>query len=289
MWASSTWTERGRLLRRAEAHFAALPPEHQHKPLGWKLADFVLSTGTGSSTMYTYAKALRSTCHKVGAERMPLLDLVITGLSADSNMAEPEQARPITPAELNFLGEQAWRHDPTGRLALSLWLAWKTASRWADVAALSKKHFLEIDVTRRQVVVQWGDLKTNRFKRFQATGLTVIELNEDEPPETLRCLQDLLRPLSPETIFCPMTTSQFRHWMQSFPRTRHLSAHSIKRGAIDQLITAAAAGKLDARLIPLVAKHQDQLHQFPSSTLRYGSRLPDLARALGTQNATRHL
>jgi hypothetical protein len=68
-----------------------------------------------------------------------------------------------------------------------------------------------------------------------------------------------------------------------------LTAHSPKRGAVGVLVEAAMQGQLDPRLIPLVAKHKDQLHDFPVATLRYAPNKVQLARMLGTQNATRIL
>ena len=65
-----------------------------------------------------------------------------------------------------------------------------------------------------------------------------------------------------------------------------LTAHSFKRGAVDYLLKAAEQGILDPRLIPLVAKHQDHLHDFPSSTLRYTSNPQSFARVLGTGQAS---
>ena len=67
---------------------------------------------------------------------------------------------------------------------------------------------------------------------------------------------------------------------------KRYSAHSIKRGAVDILIEAAAEGKVDPRLIPLLSKHKDDLMNFPSSTLRYTSNKVALAKMLKTQLAT---
>jgi hypothetical protein len=71
--------------------------------------------------------------------------------------------------------------------------------------------------------------------------------------------------------------------------TQRLTAHSIKRGALDVLLNAACTSKLDPRLIALVAKHKDQLHEFTAATIRYLANKDNLARMLGTQKATKWL
>ena len=169
-----------------------------------------------------------------------------------------------------------------------LWLAWKTASRWGDLQDLRKENFL-FDLPNNQVVIRWGKLKTNRRRRFAPTGLTVIQ--EDFHPEmTLSLLQRLVSRLRPgETLAGTWTTRAFRSWMQSIPEAAHLTAHSIKRGAIDRLFELAAQGLVDVRLIPLVAKHKDNLRQFPPSTIGYASCTINIARSLGSQNATKLL
>ena len=291
IWAARTWAGRSYLLRRLQLHVQALPPEHTSKPLGWMVADFVISTRVSAATQYTYATSLRSLLKKTGAASLPLLDLVVTGLGVMANATRPKQAQPASRTQVAFLMRRALalRNDPSRRLAMSLYIAWKTASRWNDVEGLRKENFIEFDHGRRQVVIEWGSLKTNRRQRFKATMFTVIQ--EDESPYTLVLLQQAVAALNREETLTTKSTDQLRKWMRTFTETSQLGAHSIKRGAADELMEAAAADppRLDPRLIPLLLKHQDALHEFPASTLRYPSRKVAMARALGTQNATKLL
>jgi hypothetical protein len=291
IWAASTWAGRSQLLRRLQLHIQALPAEHASKPMGWMVSDFVLSTGASAASMHTYGSSLRSLLRKTGTPSLPLLDLVVTGLGVMANASRPKQAQPASRAQMEFLVSRALalRNDPTWRHAMSLYVAWKTASRWNDVVGLRKENFIAFDHARRQVVIEWGSLKTNRRQRFKATMFTVVQ--EDVSPHTLRLLEHAVRTLNTEEPLATKSTEQLRKWMRAFPTTRQLGAHSIKRGAADELMEAAAAEppRLDPRLIPLVLKHQDALHEYPASTLRYPSRKVAMARALGTQNATKLL
>ena len=215
--------------------------------------------------------------------------MTIAGLRVLSNKAVPVQARPATRAQGEFLMRQALSipSDPTCRLAMTLYVAWKTGSRWSDVSDLRRQNFIHFDHERRQVVVEWGSLKTNRRQRFRATMFTVIQ--EDQHPQTLRLLETAVRGLARDQLLTTKNTDSFRRWLRSFRETRHLGAHSIKRGVADELMDAAAEGRLDVRLIPLVLKHQDALHEFPAATLRYAQRKVAVARALRTQDATKLL
>lgn len=256
-------------------------------PIGWQVADFVLSTNTKATTQHQYAKTLRTVLRKCGWGTTPLLDLVISGLAVQANSVDIRHAAPATPAHVTYLIRQAWIKDRSGRLPLSIWLCWKTTSRWDDIRGLTKESFLLIDHDRHQIVIEWGDLKTNRLQRYRSTGFTVVQ--EDQQPLVTTMFQRLLRTMRRAEPLTTWTTAQFRTWLQSFPLTQHLSAHSLKRGAVDRLMEKACDGLFEPRLIPLLAKHQDPLWNFPETTIRYTSAKVAFARLMRTQDATRHI
>jgi hypothetical protein len=66
----------------------------------------------------------------MGITSTPVLDLVISGATVASATTPINQAHPATPDDMRCLLERAWVEDPSGRLAMALWVAWKTASRW---------------------------------------------------------------------------------------------------------------------------------------------------------------
>lgn len=258
-------------------------------PTGWLISDFVVNNCTHlqPSTQLQYARTLRTIVRKVGHPEMPLLDMTIAGLQVRANKAPIRQAPPATPEQMRALHAAAWEHDPTGRLAMTIWLCWKTTSRWADIYGLRKRNFLCFDEDRQQIVIEWGDLKTNRKQRYRSCGFTVVQ--EERHLLTIGLLRRLVNRLHRDERLAPMTTRQFARFLRGCEQTRNLSAHSIKRGSLDHLVEKAADGLFEPRLIPLLAKHKDELHEFPPSTLRYISRKIALARMLGTQNATRLL
>ena len=256
-------------------------------PIGIQMTSFVTATRTSASTQYTYAKTLRALAHRLGSTSTPVLDMVISGLRVSSNATPPEQAVPATPQQMQILMGHAWQHDSSGKFPLALWIMWKTASRADDMRGLTKKSILLVDNNNNQVVIEWGDLKTNRQQRYRNYSLTVLQ--EDTHPATLNILQGVLRRMKADDKLFVMSTTTFRRWMQSFPQTRSLTAHSIKRGAINILAQHAAEGRFDPRLLAVVAKHQDPLHAFPSTTLRYVTDKIAMARMMRTQDATRWL
>jgi integrase len=286
MWAANTWDARRHLLQRFWDHVRATPSLWQ-MPLGFQMSAFITaSTTTKASTKHSYAKTLRAVAHKVG-QQVPVLDLLVAGLAVKANSEDPVQAVPATREQMTAAMARAWRTDPSGRLAMSLYIAWKTASRWSDVCSLRKAHFIEFDLRRHQVVIEWGTIKTNRRERYRPTAYTVVQ--EDRYPLMLQQLQRVVNDLQPEQHLSPKTTAQIRAWFAADPITSRLTAHSIKRGALDVLLNVACQSKLDPRLIALLAKHKDTLHEFPAATIRYLANKGNLARMLGTQKATKWL
>lgn len=287
MWATRTWEARSSILRRLLDFMDKMHPDLQQLPLGAKMALFVLSTNTKPSSKLTYLSSLRSLTRRLGLPATPLLDLVGAGLTVRANAMTPVQAPPATPNDLARLSERAWRTDKSGKLPMNLYVMWKSASRWDDLCHLQKNNFLEFTANPSQVVIEWAQLKTNRQQRFRSTGFTVIQ--EDTAPLTIQVLQRVVSKMTKNEMFTSLTSTQLRHWLRQDPATAHLTCHSFKRGALDVALERAVQGLFNPRLLPLLAKHQDPLMAFPSSTIRYASNKPALARMLGTQEVTRHL
>jgi hypothetical protein len=166
-------------------------------------------------------------------------------------------------------------HNPTLRVAL--FVAWKCAARWADVLELSGKSFVQLTPT--QIVVAWDSTKTTSAGDFRAWRWTVI--HDRLPMDWVVQVLETLGQLQPLTR---VPTSVLPQHLQKFGGD--FTAHSIKRGALDHLVREAVDGKLDIKLIPLLAKHQDPSNQFPASTLRYIQDKVALALLLGSQKAT---
>lgn len=293
MWASSTWKTNSSLLQRLRLHVAA-HPQLSPLPMSLQVADFLASMKgrVQESTRHSYGKTLRAMARRVGATTA-VLDLQLKGIAASATTRTPKQAPPCSFANLHTIFERAWReselpNSQLRRLPLILYVVWKTASRWGDLQQLTKKSFLTQGTAPAEIVVEWGSgTKTTRFQPYIPSGWTMI--NEEKHPMMMQQLKNELRKMKKGEKFCTISTERIRRWLRADPATARLTAHSFKRGALQVLVDHAVAGELDPRLIPLIAKHKDDLHGFPSSTLRYVASKVSLAKMLGSGKATRLL
>jgi hypothetical protein len=211
------------------------------------------------------------------------LDAYISSLSASGALIPQRQATPATRAQIVQMIERA-QAEGRPHLAAAIYIAFKSASRVGDVfSVLKRRHF--IHVTDTSIIIEWPSTKTTRRDPFRVSGWVVIV--ENTQPSLLRQVARTLQAMTdPDELLLNMSTTTFTMWMNSSTTTRDLTAHSIKRGAIGILINAAALGQLEPRLIALLAKHKDALHDFPATTLRYAPDKVQLARMLGSQKAT---
>jgi hypothetical protein len=283
LWTTKVWSSRASLLLRLRT----FSEQHRlsHLPLGVQAAAFISSLQRiKQSTMKQYASGLSSTLSRLG-HQTPMLDLLRSALSASGSTIPTRQAPPASVLQVFVLVNAALRAG-SDRLAVGLFLCWKTASRWDDVHHLRKESFLLL--TPRRIIIAWGATKSNRRQAFRPDSWTVV----DEPDPSRAWMMELclrtIAALRPEQLLLEsFTTDKVRKLMRQQTATAELTAHSIKRGAINVLIAAAVEGRLrDPRLIPLLAKHKDALHWFPQTTLGYVDDKVQLALMLGTQHAT---
>jgi hypothetical protein len=266
--AAPTWEARHGLFRR----FLAAEPSLQHQDVGTQLAMFVQSQQVMLSSRLTYAKTLSAIATALGWE-VPMLRLYMAGLRKLGAEAPTHQATPL-PRDLMRRIISATR-DPHTQAAL--FLAWKTASRWADILTLTRESFVQLTPT--QIVIEWSRTKTTSQGDFNPWRWTVVH-DEGSMAELVRTLRSLRRNQPLTTI----PTAQVPQLLQRFGGD--YTAHSVKRGAVDHLVHEAVAGRLDQQLIPLLAKHQNVASQFPATTLRYVGDKVSLALMLGSQKAT---
>lgn len=247
---------------------------------------FIMAQTCNLASKYSYAKTLRAIARKL-AIQTPLLDVLITSLSAMGALHPTEQATPATRAQVQFLVRKAIDLD-SSILAVMIYLMWKSASRFDDLQHLTKESLLLHDPTQNLIVLQWNQTKTTRHDPYRPSGWTVVqELNY---PEMLQLTVQLFNQQAPNSpFFSQVTYRAFLRFLKSFQETQDLTAHSFKRGAVGELFRLAMNNVIEPRLIPLLAKHKDQLHQFPSTTLRYAPDPIAAAMTFGTHFATRHL
>ena len=281
IWADGTWRARASLLERLRL-FSAMNSIDTWS-MGMQAVAMISSLEVAKQTKLSYAKTLAAMSRRFGHE-CPLLDAFIAALRADGATIPMTQANPVTREDVLALCTRAFDQELPIHQAL-LYLMWKTASRYDDVTRLTRESviFQEDNVA----VIEWPATKSTRSDPFRVSGWTVIV--EENIPVLLFDALDTISALPPNQRLTTMASGTFTRWLQAQPNRSHLTCHSFKRGSLGYLISAAAEGRLDPRLIPIMAKHKDQLHDFPVTTIRYAPNKVDVARMFGTQNATRLL
>ncbi|EKF98945.1 hypothetical protein TCSYLVIO_010151, partial [Trypanosoma cruzi] len=144
MWAPSTW-ERGMSLA---GQFTTFCRPHEQPMNEEGCAAFLMAIDVAPSTRLQYARMLRS---MLEMNRTPL-DMMIMGLQKIAVRSETKE-------EMN----QVIRSRTDWKERVVLRLAWITASRWSEIAALTAKNFsLEADGT----LIWTGPWRRRRRKRI---------------------------------------------------------------------------------------------------------------------------
>ena len=133
MWAVSTIDQRKRLWSRYVRWVTdrSLPMDANSAVL------FVTATGAKSQSLLNYAKALSGIMKHLGMENQPLRSLQVA-LRADGATVPESQATPI-PREIL----EEWCQTQELGVSTAVMVAWKTMSRWGEVAALSSGSFIQ--------------------------------------------------------------------------------------------------------------------------------------------------
>lgn len=268
VWAKSTLSQRRSLWNRFLTFRSTRPVESFDR----SAAVFVATMPeVALSTKKTYISGLAALLGHLSVPT-PTSHLMLRGLK---NMGANIPTDPATPAlrsEVQMLIKQL----PL-EIAMPIWLMWKTASRWDDVAMLTKESFLVI--SEKEIIIRFGKTKSNREMASKPSSLVQIL---DRFPMRVQSL--FLSSLRPQRSVMPLTRDAFVETIQNyFP---HLTAHSFKKGANDVLVEAVENRLLDKSVLPLILKHADKQHEFPVNTIRYSSQPERYARILGTGNAT---
>ena len=266
VWARDTWTTRLRLWRGLSDHSRRLNIAVHH-PLA--ATAYLQSLPVSIQTQHQYGKQIHALLRRMGHPTAGL-SLFLSSLVKRGATIPQRQAPPITRQQLRLFASSL---PPRERAAVLL--CWKTASRWGDIVALTRAHLVFVSPTR--IIVSWKTLpKGAQRQPFRADSYTVIEGEWTE--EIAAVVATLPRSQNLTTMTTAQLAAQFAK--RGLPYT----AHSIKRGAITQLLQAVSRGELTFEAVMRVAKHLS-----PETTIRYGADLEATALALGTHLATRRL
>jgi integrase len=233
---------------------------------------FVMATRASTQAKLTYAKAMSAISRYFQWEQRPLLTLISALRSAGAQIPT-RQATPITKQVL-----LAWAARQSPDVQITAMVAWKTASRWTEAAALTRANF--ISVSDQEVVVDWRTIpKGRRANPFAESRWTVIV------GSLTKNIAQRLRHLPAGPLTTLTASSLDRRWAATAAMASY-TAHSIKRGALTVLLQMAAQGRLNLRYVGLVAKHTAAVPELAAVTIRYGADPIALARALGSSRAT---
>ncbi|KAK7199535.1 hypothetical protein NESM_000931000 [Novymonas esmeraldas] len=274
LWARRTWKQMESLWSRLHAYAAqrALPISDQTATL------FVHDLDVAPTTKVGYASSLANLFRKMGLPSEVLRTYAQSqrGLGG----ARPtNQATPIPRAELLAIAAA----QPT-RLQVALLLAWKTASRWDDIARMTKRSLLSL--REDEIIVDFGsETKTSRARPFRPEMLVVVK--GDLTATIAAYLQRMLgsRHWSKDARLFPYPTSAIRELL----RPAGYKAHSIKRGALTYVAQRMVGTDIPLHLVGVLARHAASTVNIAPVTLRYLQDVRAAARLIGTGSLTQLL
>ncbi|ESS59521.1 hypothetical protein TCDM_12239 [Trypanosoma cruzi Dm28c] len=253
MWAPSTWEQRMSLA----GQFTTFCRTHERTMNEASCAAFLMAIlDVAPSTRLRYARMLRSMLEMY---RTPL-DMMILGLQKVAARSETKQARPLTKEEMT----QVIRSRTDWKERVVLRLAWITASRWSEIAALSPNNFtLERDGS---LILDWSVApKTAKADPHRASRFVRIR-GQDAFEIIMLC-----RTLQENEKLTNITNAQVERALAPWNAT----AHSIKRGALRHAAPIVETHNFDPHVISQLAKHVDPF-DLPQNTVRYLGRYKTL-------------
>ncbi|KAJ9449518.1 hypothetical protein DIPPA_05642 [Diplonema papillatum] len=272
MWAETTLQERRGLWRRLQAWTS-----ERGLLIDANVACvFLAATGVRPQGLLTYAKSLSAVFGSMGLDNSPLR--VLSSALRNTGAAVPLcQATPVKKQTL-----LSWAEGQPATIRLGVFLCWKAAARWGEVASLSSHQFLL--VTAEEVIVDWMQTpKGRRRNPFRASRFTVVKGHLTAEIAALYQVCAPFRQLSAMTA-----TTLDATWART-PTMNGFSAHSIKRGAMTHLFALMACGEpISPYLVDRLGKHEEKggPGTLSDMTIRYGGGLVDMARALETGKST---
>ncbi|KAF8304765.1 hypothetical protein TcBrA4_0048770 [Trypanosoma cruzi] len=203
-------------------------------------AVFLMAIDVAPSTRLQYARMLRS---MLEMDRTPL-DMAALGLQKvavrSETKEEMNQACPVTEEEMN----QVIRSRTDWKERVVVRLAWITASRWSEIAALTPNNFkLEPDGA---LILDWSVApKTARADPHRA--LRSVKIRGQDAFDTIK----LCRTLQGNEKLTNNTTAQVERALAPWDAT----AHSIERGALRHAAQIVETYNLDPHVVSQFAKH----------------------------------
>ncbi|KAF8300566.1 putative trans-sialidase [Trypanosoma cruzi] len=212
-------------------------------------AALLMAIDVAPSTRLQYGRMLRSMAEM---DRTPP-DMMILGLQKIAARSETKQARPVTEEEMN----QVIRSRIDWKERVVLRLAWITASRCSEIAALTPKNFImEPDGT---IILDWSVApKTARADPHRASRF--VRARGQDAFNIIK----LCRTLQENEKLTNITAAHVGRALVPWDVT----AHSIKQGALRHAAQIVEAYNLNPHVISQLAKHVNPF-DLPQNTVRY--------------------
>ena len=298
MWSGSTWKGRKRVWRRYAAfaeQMTGTPTQSIDGHLAAMWVQYRRHRRIKLQTAISEVSALLALTQRIPTTNLSELTDYIAAMRKQVRPGKIQQALPLTREQIDQLTAQ-WSETAPAE-ATALWLAWKTASRWSDINKLTRRSLKLLDDKRMMVV--FYETKTQNGE-YRPDHVVLVHENAGLPA----FVTETLNQMTPGQLLTTMTTNalarklanlpvnlKWRHDLQRFSwgeLRQQYSAHSIKRGAIHRLWEAAANGSIEVNMVSFMAKHKTDF-KVSQNTVRYAPNLYQVARAMGSEEATRLL
>lgn len=268
-FAPSTWQRREMLSRNFKEFIHAFQLPHTSETamrfFSW------LSTNLLDSSLLTYTTTFLAMHPELKSTETAMY---VRAIKTAFGLRPSSSARPLTPEEVFRIMQEL---PPPVQLAF--FIAWKTASRWADVKALCPCDVIAIN--QYEAAVCFPITKATYMRPFRPDLL--VHLVSQFPITGLLAQMQRLPPQKPITNW---TTAVLNRTMRKILQDRTVSSRCIKKGAADHLIKQVAQGRLPLDVVGRLLKHAKTPQIIGDTSVRYTTDKAQMAVAMGSGKAT---
>ena len=230
-----------------------------------------LSTNLLDSSLLTYATTFLAMHPDLKSTETAMY---LRAIKTAFGLRPSSSARPLTPEEVYRILETL---PPPVQLVF--FIAWKTASRWADVKALCPMDV--IPISPYEAAICFPITKATYMRPFRPDLL--VHLVSSFPITGLLAQMSRLQPHKPIT---KMTTAQLNKAMRAALRDPTVSSRCVKKGACDHLMKHVAQGRLPIEVVGRLLKHAKTPQIIGDTSVRYSTDKATMAVAMGSGQAT---
>ena len=268
-FAPSTWSRREMLRNNYDTFTEAFQLPHTSQTamrfFSW------LSTNLLDSSLLTYTTTFLAMHPELkSADTAMYLRAIKTAFG----LRPSSSARPLTPEEVYRILDAL---PPP--IQLVFFIAWKTASRWADAKALCPADIIPIN--QYEAAICFPITKATYMRPFRPDLL--VHLVHRFPITELLAQMSRMNPCKPITN---ITTSGLNTLMRRILNDKSVSTRCIKKGAADLLVRRVAEGRLHLDTVGRLLKHAKTPQLIHDTSVRYTTNKATMAIAMGSGVAT---